>query len=268
MGQRSWHGRRLESVSAQDAYYFLPSEDEWYKAAFHKNDGPTANYWDYATGSNTIPTSVISGTSPNTAVYDLRLALGQHPADVGIAGGLSPYGTRGQNGNEHEWTESAYDEVNDSSDEVRAARGVHLILWSTIFARRIVARVPLILLSMGSVWRAWRLRTSRSRRPFCCCSAPHGWDCLSDAADRRTGPHRPKLPLRSVSQQAPLVRAASAAYCTTIPFGCAPAGTSACGRMSGESAVSVSFPSAPTCRICNALPSGKESSTVFSWLTT
>jgi formylglycine-generating enzyme required for sulfatase activity len=123
VGQRSWHGRRLESVSAQDAYYFLPSEDEWYKAAFHKNDGPTANYWDYATGSNTIPTSVISGTSPNTAVYDLRLALGQHPADVGIAGGLSPYGTRGQIGNEHEWTESAYDEVNDSSDEMRAARG-------------------------------------------------------------------------------------------------------------------------------------------------
>jgi hypothetical protein len=23
----------------KDAYYFLPSEDEWYKAAFHKNDG-------------------------------------------------------------------------------------------------------------------------------------------------------------------------------------------------------------------------------------
>lgn len=39
----------------KDAYYFLPSEDEWYKSAYHKNDGVTANYWDYPTGTNGIP---------------------------------------------------------------------------------------------------------------------------------------------------------------------------------------------------------------------
>lgn len=27
----------------KDTYYFLPSDDEWYKAAYHKNDGVTAN---------------------------------------------------------------------------------------------------------------------------------------------------------------------------------------------------------------------------------
>ena len=33
----------------------VPSEDEWYKAAYHKNDGDTKNYFDYPTSSNTAP---------------------------------------------------------------------------------------------------------------------------------------------------------------------------------------------------------------------
>lgn len=44
----------------KDAYYFLPSEDEWNKAAYHQNDGVTANYWDYATGSNSIPSQALT----------------------------------------------------------------------------------------------------------------------------------------------------------------------------------------------------------------
>lgn len=89
----------------KDAFYFLPSEDEWYKAAYHQNDGVTANYWDYATGSNTAPTPVASGTDSGTAVYDGQSG----PADVNLSGGLSPYGTMGQNGNVWEWSESAFD---------------------------------------------------------------------------------------------------------------------------------------------------------------
>jgi len=37
------------------AKWFLPSEDEWYKAAYHKNDGTTGNYWEYPTVSDTPP---------------------------------------------------------------------------------------------------------------------------------------------------------------------------------------------------------------------
>lgn len=103
----------------KDAYYFLPSEDEWYKAAFHQNDGVTANYWDYATGSNTAPTPVAGGTASGTAVYNGQSG----PADVHLAGGLSPYGTMGQNGNVWEWSESASDGINNSSSESRAIRG-------------------------------------------------------------------------------------------------------------------------------------------------
>ena len=33
------------------AKFFIPTEDEWYKAAYHKNDGVTGNYWDYPTAS-------------------------------------------------------------------------------------------------------------------------------------------------------------------------------------------------------------------------
>ena len=35
------------------ATWVIPTEDEWYKVAYHKNDGVTGNYGDYPTGSNT-----------------------------------------------------------------------------------------------------------------------------------------------------------------------------------------------------------------------
>ncbi len=104
----------------KDAYYFLPSEDEWYKAAYHQNDGVTANYWDYATASNTAPTAVASGTASGSAVYN---HVATQPAGVDNSGGLSAYGTMGQNGNVWEWSESAYDGSNNVTTEGRAMRG-------------------------------------------------------------------------------------------------------------------------------------------------
>lgn len=86
----------------KDAYYFLPSEDEWYKAAYYNPAGE--EYFLYATGSNTNPAVVSSGTEANTAVYGFQ----SQPAAVNLSGGLSPYGTMGQNGNVWEWAESAY----------------------------------------------------------------------------------------------------------------------------------------------------------------
>ena len=108
----------------KDAYYFLPNDDEWYKAAFHKNDGVTANYWNYATASNSQPTAVSSGTAAGTAVYTNDFPFLTGPAGVGESGGLSAYGTRGQNGNVWEWMESAGDRLNDSGSESRVVRGM------------------------------------------------------------------------------------------------------------------------------------------------
>jgi hypothetical protein len=103
----------------KDAKYFLPSEDEWYKAAYY--DPATNTYFDYATGSDTAPIPVASGTAPGTAVYDQN--FGTSLASVYDSGGLSPYGTMAQNGNVYEYTESAHDGSNNLSFEDRAARG-------------------------------------------------------------------------------------------------------------------------------------------------
>ena len=71
------------------AKYFLPNGDEWYKAAYYE---PTSGvYFDYPTGSNTMPTPVANGIAVGTAVY--HQAFGQGPAVITDAGGLSPYGT-------------------------------------------------------------------------------------------------------------------------------------------------------------------------------
>jgi formylglycine-generating enzyme len=116
----AWQAGGQNLYRHKDAYYFLPSEDEWYKAAYHKNDGATANYWDYATGSNTAPAAVVSGTLSGTAVYD---AASVTPVAVNNNGGTSPYGTIGQNGNVFEWAESAFTSPNDSTGEPRVFRG-------------------------------------------------------------------------------------------------------------------------------------------------
>ena len=107
------------------ARYFLPSVDEWYKAAYY--DPTSGVYYDYPTGSDTAPTAVASGTAAGTAVYDQSFATG--PADITLAGGLSPYGTMGQGGNVYEWEETDFDLVNGNSSS--SARGVRGGSWNS-----------------------------------------------------------------------------------------------------------------------------------------
>ena len=102
------------------AKYWLPSSNEWYKAAYGNLNGTWNNY---ATGSDSAPTSVASGTAANTAVYNGQSG----PADITSAGGLSPWGTMGQGGNVWEWNETAYDGSNNTAGETRELRGG---LWS------------------------------------------------------------------------------------------------------------------------------------------
>jgi len=45
------------------AIYFIPSADEWQKAAFYKSGSTNAGYWDYATQSNTAPTCISANAS-------------------------------------------------------------------------------------------------------------------------------------------------------------------------------------------------------------
>ncbi len=106
------------------ATYWLPSEDEWYKAAYY--EGTTGTYFDYATGSDTVPVSDRPGDDPNAVNYfnndgvangfndgfavsgSTSFPISTNPfTDVGAyTGALSPYGTYDQNGNAWEWNES------------------------------------------------------------------------------------------------------------------------------------------------------------------
>ena len=98
--------------------YFLPSCNEWYKAAY---GSPASIWYDYPTGSNTPPTGVSQGSVPNTVVY--KQARSSGPADITNSGGLSAWGTMGQGGNAFEWNETAYDGVNDTAGENVEMRG-------------------------------------------------------------------------------------------------------------------------------------------------
>ena len=102
------------------AKYVLPSYNEWYKAAYYDpNKLGGAGYWDYATGSDSVPGAVASGTAAGTAVYGGQSG----PADVDKAGGLSPYGVMGLGGNAYEWEESSVDLANSSESSHRGIRG-------------------------------------------------------------------------------------------------------------------------------------------------
>lgn len=114
----AWTAGGTNLYRHKDAFYFLPSENEWYKAAYY-NPGDS-NYFLYPTASDTAPTAVASGTGAGSAVFNGAASV---PALVDSAGGLSPYGTMGQGGNVWEWSESAFDGTNDSSSENRAFRG-------------------------------------------------------------------------------------------------------------------------------------------------
>ena len=103
----------------KDAFYFLPTVHEWYKAAYYDpNKVGGAGYWNFPTGSDSEPNAVSGGTTEGTAVYSQP-----GPADITNAGGLSPYGTMAQGGNVWEWLDTAYDGSNDSETEIRELRG-------------------------------------------------------------------------------------------------------------------------------------------------
>jgi len=97
-----------------NATWVIPSDDEWYKAAYHENDGVTGNYFDYPTSSNVVPSNDLVDPDPgNNATYSI-----EDPVDYTIWGPYwrtevgahensdSPYDTFDQGGNVWEWNEA------------------------------------------------------------------------------------------------------------------------------------------------------------------
>jgi formylglycine-generating enzyme required for sulfatase activity len=103
------------------AYYFLPSLDEWHKAAYY--DPVAGHYWDYPTGSDDIPDGIDFVGDPEFEAVFEDGAYNPEPNDIMDVGLLSTYGTAAQGGNIEEWQETAFDLINDDPDEQRRAPG-------------------------------------------------------------------------------------------------------------------------------------------------
>jgi formylglycine-generating enzyme required for sulfatase activity len=128
-------GDGLNEIRNPSATYFIPSEDEWYKAAYHKNNGVTggaANYFEYPTSTDAVPYSdqppgsgaptqsnmanyysndfIANGYNDGFAVTGSTIyncCSQNYLTDVGAyTASLSPYGTFDQGGNVWEWNEA------------------------------------------------------------------------------------------------------------------------------------------------------------------
>ncbi len=134
-GAYTLNGLRSGIVSRNpDWRYALPSEDEWYKAAYHHTanaGGDSDHYWLYPTRTNTKPNSRLgSATDPNSGNFyrndgiangfnggyainnSTAFPLGNALTPVGaFALATSYYGTFDQCGNVYEWNDAVIDGV-------------------------------------------------------------------------------------------------------------------------------------------------------------
>ena len=102
-------------IRSAGATWFLPSESEWHKSAYHKNDGVTSNYWAFTTESDSVALAQSppgSTSTPGSANYNSVVGsvvnVGSYSA-MNLQGDFvsdGPYGTFDQGGNVWEWTEA------------------------------------------------------------------------------------------------------------------------------------------------------------------
>jgi sulfatase modifying factor 1 len=96
------NGNDLNLPRNAGAQIFLPTENEWFKAAYY--DPATTSYLDYPTGSDAIcsnPTSAPAHANCGNGFHGLT-AIGSYP------GSPSRYGTFDQGGNVFEWNQGGY----------------------------------------------------------------------------------------------------------------------------------------------------------------
>jgi len=108
------------------AKYFIPSENEWYKAAYYDPtlNGGTGGYWTYPTKSNTVPSNILSSTGTNNVNFNANFPSSgytdpvNHLTPVGaFANSPGPYGTYDMGGDVFQWNEAS------SANQYRRFRG-------------------------------------------------------------------------------------------------------------------------------------------------
>lgn len=173
---QAWQNGGQNLYRNANAYYFLPNDNEWFKAAYQMNDGATADYWNYPTASNNAPNAVPSGTAAGTAVYGYDPT--SSPAPVKSTGGLSAYGTMGQGGNVAEWMETSANgsntdpsadrsfsggAVNDQSQQLQADNRTSFNVNPAFESPYIGFRVASADIGVGSAGSSGKSRSPRGR---------------------------------------------------------------------------------------------------------
>ena len=104
----------LAAARKPAAKYFVPSEDEWYKAAYYDPDYTpyTSIYYDYPTNTNVGPSNDVvdpdPGNNANFRFDDWTVGSPYWTTAVGeFENSDSPWGTFDQGGNVWEWNEAA-----------------------------------------------------------------------------------------------------------------------------------------------------------------
>ncbi len=114
----------LHAKRSPDASVWLPSENEWYKAAYHQPEsegGPPGDYWRYPMSTMERPTETTPGSLfPNAAAFSRKFSgivpVGSYP------GARSPCGAMDMGGNVWEWTE---DLIYDTKRVIRGGAAAH-----------------------------------------------------------------------------------------------------------------------------------------------
>ena len=122
--------------------YRLPTENEWYKAAYYKAGGIDAGYWTYATQNDSVPSTLMTSVygygmsssanggmsaGKNSANYNNAAVWGGltgNVTSVGTNGGPSFYGTYDQSGNVSQW--------NDLDGTPGSSRGIRGGYWHNV----------------------------------------------------------------------------------------------------------------------------------------
>ena len=100
-GAYTFSGPTTVSARNAGARFAVPTENEWYKAAYYSG----TVYFDYPAGSNTATTCAMPTATPNNA--NCNGANFSNLTDGGsYTGSFSPYGTFDQGGNVWEWNET------------------------------------------------------------------------------------------------------------------------------------------------------------------